>query len=165
MKIIISEGISGFVFLLVSTYVLSANASFKCWKISYDVIEAQTNQIISDIFDLEDYRLNETRIMLAGFPSDSVVRSNLKIYDYAIGLTSNVAYWEDWNGLTNCRRMYLLNYYGIEGGDFSKHEYKLIIESDEFENMPVWPQNGSIKMFDNIAVVKLSDTPPLKNVE
>ena len=162
-KLIIDGGVSVCVYLLVSTYVLSANASFKCWKISYDVIKAQTDQIISDIFELEDYRLNETRIMLAGFPSDAIVRTNLKIYDYAIGLTPNVAYWEDWNGLTNCRRMYLLNYYGIEGGYFSKHEYKVIIESEEFERMPIWPQKGSVKMFDNMAVVKLSDTPPLKS--
>lgn len=148
------------VFALISTYVLSANASFMCWKISYRIIEKQTDQILADVFDLKDYQLNRTRILIAGFPSDSIVRSNLKIYDYAIGLTNNVAYWEDWNGLSNSRRMYLLNYYGIEGGYFSREEYAAVIESQEFEDMPVWPQEGSVKMFYDMAVVKLSATPP-----
>lgn len=89
-------------------------------------------------------------------------REKIGIYDYAIALPSNIAYWEDWNGILSCRIQYLRNYYGIEAGDLTKEEYKTVIDSKEFDNMPLWPQKGSVDMINGAVVVKLSEMPPLK---
>lgn len=150
------------VFALVSSYVLSANATFECFRISYRIIEKQTDRIIDDIYELPEYMPNETTIIFAGFPSDSTAREKIGIYDYAIALPSNIAYWEDWNGILSCRIQYLRNYYGIEAGDLTKEEYKTVIDSKEFDNMPLWPQKGSVDMINGAVVVKLSEMPPLK---
>lgn len=142
-------------FYLVSSYVISANATFICWKISYRVIEKQTDLILRDIYDLPDYKMNETRIVFVGYPEDSVIRSNLELYRYAIGLTNNVAYWSGWTGTSTCRQNYLLNYYGIEAGHFSSDEYAAIIKSEEYIDMPIWPSEGSVRMINDMAVVRL----------
>lgn len=56
--------------------------------------------------------------------------------------------WVDWNGICNCRRMYLIDHYGIEAGYFSQDGYIGVIRSWEFEDMPIWPQEGAVKMID-----------------
>ena len=33
-------------------------------------------------------------------------------------------------------------------------------DSEEFEEMPIWPAEGSVKMIDGMAVIKFSDYPP-----
>ena len=163
LKIVTEWIISMSVFILIYTYALSANASFMCWKISYNIMSNQTTMILSDIFELEEYHMNKTKILFAGFPNDHTSRSKLGIYQYAIGLTNNVAYWDGWNGVSNSRYHYLLDYYGIDAGFFSQDEYLKIIESVEFDSMPIWPRSGSVKMLKDIVVVKLTEIPPLKD--
>lgn len=149
------------IFLIAGTYVVSANSTYECLRISYNALNFQTQLILTDIYDLEGYRLNETSIIFAGFPNDRAARNNIKTYQYAIGLSSNVAYWNDWNGISTDRRNYLYNFCGIEAGMFSREEYDDIVQSNEFKEMPIWPEEGSVKMIQDMAVVKLSENPPL----
>lgn len=99
------------IFFLMCTYMISANSTYECLRISYNTLNAQTQLILSDVYDLDDYRWNETPIIFAGFPSDQIARNNIRTYQYAIGLASNVAYWNDWNGLSTDRRNYLYNFW------------------------------------------------------
>lgn len=148
-------------FIILVTYVVSANATFLCYRISYHEIQTETQMILTDIYELDGYKPNETRIVFAGFPRDDEVRKHIGTYKYAISLTVNAAYWEDWNGLTNCRYWYLMDYCGIDAGWFSKEEYTDIIRSDTFKDMHVWPAEGSVRMFGDMAVVKLTENPPI----
>lgn len=148
-------------FGIVSTCVMSANATFEGLRISYDAIEVQTGLILSDVYDQEGYIPNETPIVFVGFPNDKVSQERLSIYKYAINLTNNPVYWEDMNGLINCRRQYMLNYCGIDPGTFTPEEYYEIIRGEVFTDMPLWPAEGSVKMINGMVVVRLSETPPM----
>ena len=48
-------------------------------------------------------------------------------------------------------------YLGVKIKICSKDEYDSIVKSDEFKNMPIYPNNGSIKIINNIIVIKISD--------
>lgn len=48
------------------------------------------------------------------------------------------------------------NLYGKSYIQISDEEKLRIINSEEYENMPVWPREGSVKYFEDVLVVKLS---------
>lgn len=146
---------------IISTYVISANATFLALRVSYKALETNTSMILNDVYDVEGYVPGETVIIFAGFPKEGNIREKLGIYNYAILEATNAAFWENYNGITNCRRNYLLYYFGLESGTFTEDEYRAITGSDEFINMPVWPAEGSVEMINGIVVAKLTDEPPV----
>lgn len=146
--------------ILVSwSYVISANATLKCYDLSYRHLYAETTQIITDIRAQEGYD-GEARICFAGFVDDRELRENIETYQYCVGLTENVAFWNDWNGINNCWHNYVLNNFGYEIGRLEREEYDEIIQSEAFEEMSVWPAKGAIRQFEDVIVVKLSENPP-----
>ena len=46
---------------------------------------------------------------------------------------------------------------GIKIKICTRDEYNKIVNSEEFKNMPIYPNNGSIKIINNIIVIKISD--------
>lgn len=143
--------------LLVYINVLVSNATQIAIKESYRAIETQTRMIIDDVFDLDDYTPNETKIVFVGYPNEDVVHNSLEVYQYASNLSNNQVFWETIDGITNCREQYLLNYFGINAGKLDSDEYYDVIETAEFASMPVWPKKGSVKMINGMAVVRLSE--------
>jgi hypothetical protein len=50
---------------------------------------------------------------------------------------------------------------GVNAGWIETDEYLSIIQSQEYQQMPLWPESGSVKMIDGMAVIKFTDEPPL----
>lgn len=146
---------------LTWTYLLAANATYKCYELSYKHINSQMQIAIGRVYDLDDYVMNETPILIAGFPSDTVLKNNMDIYQYAENLCENPAFWVGMHGATKNRYLYFLNYFGIDAKQFSDDDYERIIDTAEFEDMSIWPDKGSVKMIDGFAVVKFTDEPPM----
>ncbi len=142
------------------TYLISANATYTCYKLSYNHINFETSLILADIYKLPDYVPSETPVIFAGFPNAYELVENVDTYKYAIYYTNNPVFWEDMNGAKGNRYWYLMNYFGVDGKNFKNSEYEDIIYSDEFAQMPVWPKQGSIKMINEMVVVKFTDAPP-----
>lgn len=142
------------------TYVISANATFMCNGLSHRVIDRKTLQILDDIYALDTYREGETKILFAGFPHAEEVRTSLPMYRYTIELPKNPVFWGSLNSATHGRYQYLLNTFGVDAGMFSEEEYDAVLSDSAFEQMPLWPEKGSVRMIDGYAVVKLSDNPP-----
>lgn len=154
------------VVLLTFTYVISANATNLSLKASYLANETQVNLILSDIYDLEGYIPNATDIVFGGVPSEAASQYGLEIYEFEIGLNSkNQAFWEGMSGVTLSRMHYLLNYCGIDAGYLTDDDYYDIVGTEEFEEMPVWPEAGSVKMINGKAAVKLSYDYPKREEE
>ena len=115
---------------------------------------------IGRVYELDDYVMDETPILIAGFPSDSVLKNNMDIYQYAENLCDNPAFWVGMHGATKNRYLYFLNYFGIDAKQFSDDEYENVVNTAEFDEMSVWPSKESVKIIDGFAVVKFSDDPP-----
>lgn len=66
---------------------------------------------------------------------------------------------ETWNNYNRILQNYRFfdKYLGVKIKICSKDEYDSIVKSDEFKNMPIYPNNGSIKIINNIIVIKISD--------
>lgn len=148
------------VIALAWTYFWAGNATYKCYELSYNHINSQMQIAVSRVYDLEGYMKDETPILMAGFPSDAVLKNNMDIYQYAENLYGNLAFWNDMHGATKNRYLYFLDYFGIDAKHFSDDEYIRIIDTGEFAGMPVWPDKGSVKMIDGYAVIKFTDEPP-----
>lgn len=142
---------------LTWSFILSANATFDSYRLSYNVYKDRFSSALDKVFELEDYKLNETRIIVIGYPDDNVLRENLNIYYYGEHLHFNFMYWGDTNLDPRVTYQYLLNEFGIDGGVMEYEEYHSFKHSDECKNMPAWPKQGYVQMIDDCAVIKFSD--------
>ena len=149
------------VVVLAWTYILAANATYKCYQLSYNHINSQMQIAVARVYDLDDYVKDQSPILIAGFPSDATLRNNLAIYQYGENLCVNPAFWTDMHGATQNRYLYFLNYFGIDAQRFSDDEYAAIVNTSQFAEMPVWPEKGSVAMIDGFAVVKFTEEPPM----
>lgn len=149
------------VVVLAWTFILGANATYKCYELSYRHINSQMQIAVGRVYDLDGYTKDETPILIAGFPSDSTLRNNMDIYQYAENLYENPAFWIGMHGATKNRYLYFMNYFGIDAKEFSDDEYAAIINTPEFAEMPVWPDKNSVAMINGYAVVKFTEEPPM----
>ena len=151
---------SGAVISLLCTYITTSNATFEGIRVSHEAVHTQTLLILSDVHSIDGYEPNVTSIVFVGFPKDSVVKNVMKpLFDAGITPYSNYSYWEDMNGIIKGRYWYLLNYCGIDSGYVSQDDYEQIVNSREFDWMPIWPAKGSVAIINDKAVVKLSNNP------
>ena len=151
------------VFALIMTVILYANvlninATHLAMRQSYEAIETQTRLILDDIYEVDGFVPNQTKIVFIGFPSEEQAQNMLEIYQFSTGLTPNKVFWLDANGETTCREYYLKTYYGIDPGHLTDDDFYTITETPEFNSMPVWPQRGSVQMINGMVAVKLTDS-------
>lgn len=139
------------------TYILSANATYDCYRLSYNSYRTQFSNAIDDVLELEDYHLNETKIVVIGVPSDDILRDKIKTYDYAVGLYHNLLYWDMDELDVSTTNIYIINEYGIDPGEMNYEEYIDFINLNACVNMPVWPKEGSVKMVNDCAVIKFGE--------
>ena len=158
----IGQGIAVFVSAILAwTFILGANATYKCYELSYKHINSQMQMAVTRVYDLNGYVIDETPILIAGFPDDTILRNNLDIYQYAENFYANPVFWIGMHGATQNRYLYFLNYFGIDAQRFSDDEYAAIINTPQFSEMPVWPEKGSVAMIDGFAVVKFTEESPM----
>lgn len=148
------------VLALAWTYVVSANATYLSYELSYRRIYSDVGQALTQVYALPDYSPDEV-IAFAGFPDDSTLREQIPVYRYAYGKYNSVAFWDSLTGIQTDRRNYLLDYFGIDGGYVMGMYYNQAVQSEEFREMPVFPEAGSVRRFDGLILVKFSDAPPI----
>ena len=115
--------------------------------------------ILDDIYHTEGYEKDKTQIVIGGYIEDTYLRETNPLYHYALQLPKNVAFWEDSNGVTFNRRNYFTEYFGIDAQIVTEELYQYVILSDWFNEMPVWPAQGSIVYKDGLVAVKLTEYP------
>ena len=146
--------------VLTWTYILAANATFQCYRLSYRHINNEMQMALQRVYQLDGYVKDATAIVMGGFPDDKILRNSMDIYQYAENINSNPVFWEDMHGATANRYRYFLDYFGVYSQDFSDDEYLNIVNSDAYARMALWPEDGSVDMIDGYAVIKFSDEPP-----
>lgn len=139
------------------TYVLTANATFDSYRLSYNVYKERFTSALDKVFELDDYHTNVTRIVVIGYPSDDVLRTYLNLYYYGENLHSNLMYWGSRWVDPIITQQYLLNEFGIDPGVMEHDEYKEFINLEECQKMPVWPKEGCVQMINDCAVIKFSN--------
>lgn len=144
------------VLFLAWTYIISANATYRCFDLSYNAINKQYEQVLYDVYHTDGYVKDQTPIVFIGYLDDETIRTELPLYCYSIDFPDNPAFWEDDNGIGDNRYYYLLNYFGVNSRIINLDEYYSLIEMEEIEKMTVWPSSDSIKIINGYCVVKLN---------
>lgn len=146
------------------TYLVSANATYRSYELTYRHLNFMTASMLNDIYNLPDYEKDDT-IAFAGFVQDDFLRENFSSYKYACGMYDNLAFWVEPLGIRNSRENYLMNYFGVQGGFIFAPDYNKAVQSEEFKAMPVYPGVGSVRKFSgevtDLIIVKLSENPPV----
>lgn len=156
-------GVYAILSITIFTYIITINATY----ITVDLIKSQTVQIAerirTNIEDTEGYT-SKTKVCFVGSIRSSQLKKDIdfeNMYNMSIGYISK---WEyTWYGdygreFRGWKDIYTKNLL-LDFISCSKQEYNNIIESNEFKKMPLYPNKGSIKIINNIMVVKLTDKP------
>lgn len=148
----------GTIFSLIMGYTISANASAICYKLAYESTYTQAVSMLSEIYELEAYQAHETPIVLGGgtIGYADTYEAFGQLFRYAI-VESGPVFWPGEYGLTTCRYYYFLDYLGINPGWLTNEQYRYVVNTEQYREMPCWPQNGSVQMIDGYAVIKISD--------
>ena len=140
--------------------VISANCTEFMYRICYDHTEQQMLLALERVYALEGYTDNQTRIVIGGAPSYEVISAaNPKLFRYAEKDGGPVFWWNPY-GMTICREHYFKDFLGVNAGYVSEQEYLNIVNSKQYAEMSVWPEEGSVEMIEGFAVIKFAVDPP-----
>ena len=146
-------------FAVFFTLIVMANATYMAVRITKNKMVTQSERIMDIILSDENYNLDMPIMFAGNGESDTgfIKQRTNGIYNYASGFTAiSPLVWSD--KFDNCNRGWrnFINYYlgiSIKTVDHDKHLE--ILNNNEFKVMPVYPVKGSIKIIDNVMVVKL----------
>jgi len=140
-------------------YAVSANATYRVYERSYNYTYSVISSALDKVYDLPSYTPGEP-VAFAGFPDDSLVRDTTA-YDIAYGKYENLIFWEGYVGLQGGRANYLRYFFGVDGGVLPYEKYLVVLETEEFEKMNIFPQENSVRRIDGLIIIKFDDEFPL----
>lgn len=150
------------VFVLISiitTFYIAGNASYEAMKLSYSQSIMTTERIIDRIENIENFE-EGMPVVFAGIIDDENFDRPSILYNYTLGTAANnCVFHGDYVGQRNTWLKFLEVFFGIKYPIVSDEWYKIIVESDEFKEMDVFPGKDSVKVIHNAAVVKLKENP------
>ena len=69
----------------------------------------------------------------------------------------NGLFWDSVNGRQNCWNQFFRQYLGLKYGVVGNEQVEAILNSQEYAEMSIYPDKGSVKRIGEFTVVKLSD--------
>lgn len=141
----------GILLVLTVTFILENNFTYMCRQETFENYYVVSNNIYNRVTELDEYS-NDKKWMFS-----NVIKFKNKDSNKANGFISNDN--ETWNnyGGTLQNRNYFEKYLGIKIQMCTRKEYDEIIKTEEFKQMPIYPNPGSIKIINDIIVIKVSD--------
>lgn len=146
--------------IIAWNYTWQDNASYISIKTMQNQAEATANRLVMQVEQISGYT-PETPVLITGgleknsyFDRKNISIENKKIFDRSWGfISSNPTVWlgnqESWKKL-------IYEYIGANLNIVNQSDYPEIIESEEYKNMKNYPEEGSIKIINNIIVIKIS---------
>ena len=138
---------------LCITFIFSNNATYMARKEVFNHYYATSTRILNRIENYEGYNKNTT-VLIGG-----IIEYKSSLSKLANGFISNNAEtWRNYDGVLMINKFYYWKM-GTTIKLCSKDDYIKIIDSQEYKQMPIFPNDGCIKMIDGILVVKLQENP------
>lgn len=142
--------------------VVAANCTTFMYKYSYDYAEKQALLMLEEIYEIEEYEPDKTPIVLGGAFSYTPVKDRYpQIFMYA-EQEGGLVFWGNIYGMISCRYHFFMDYMGVNAEYFTNQEYLDAVQSEEYAEMPIWPNKGSIQMIGDKVVVKIWEQAPDK---
>ena len=140
-----------FLIILIETYIISMNATYVSWGLTKNQTLFTAEKILEEIEENGIYNENR-KLCIVG---NITINKNNGIYRMTLRDMSEYGFfwpierqYRSWGNLFN-------NYFGYTFNFVTEKEYDRIISSEDFKNMEKFPNEGAIKVINNIIVVKL----------
>lgn len=134
---------------LIYVYILSGEATYISIEKNYNQIHSQLIRVIDRMENNEQYT-EDMKIKIVGGKDYSVI---LPIYELA-GLNTRVGFY---GRLGNPPLTYLKEEFGIKNEFATDEEMEEIYETEEYKEMKEFPDKTSVRVINNIMVVKLEE--------
>lgn len=147
--------------IIIWNYVWQDNASYIAINSMQNQTEATVLRLVTQIEQLDEYNTQMPILIIGGLENNSYFnKSNTtieakKIYNRTWGFISNKS--TIWCGNLDCWKKVLYEYIGVNINLVSEGENSEILETEEFKNMKSYPEKDSIKVINDIVVIKLSN--------
>lgn len=114
--------------------------------------------MLDDITDLYGFK-PEQKLLIAGSMEDGNFPQVFEWpYDSIKGTSASFGFmWDTYTGNECCWIEFLRQYHGMQYTACSTEEYEKVLEMEEYQKMPLFPENGSVQMIDDMIVVKMSN--------
>lgn len=143
------------------TYYLADNTSYTAMNLTYNQSIMTTERILYRIESLEGYN-KDMPVAFAGIIDLENFPRSSNLYDYTLGFgVNNTVFHGTYSGQIWTWKRFLELFFGIELPFPSEIGYMNVVNSDEFKEMGIFPDKDSVKIIQDIVVVKLKENPAM----
>lgn len=143
------------------TYYLAVNTSYSALNITYNQSIMTTERIIYRIENTVGYN-REMPVIFAGIIDTENMPRTSNLYDYSLGFGANNAVFHGtYSGQIWTWKRFLEVYFGMSFPIPSEIGYCNVINSEEFKEMDIFPAENSVRIIQDIIVVKLKENPAM----
>ena len=162
------RGLAGVVLCLASivmvnvmnwTYVLSDNATYLYMKTCRNQTLSIAERMLAKMDQLDGYK-SDMQVLISGTVSEDNYPLNSPLRQMSVGQMSEWGmFWKDYYGMKSCWSALFGQYFGWNVTFCSDEDYERITQSQEYQEMGIFPDSDSVKIIDGIVVFKLTDDP------
>jgi len=145
---------------MIRGYIIQDSSTYQNLAITYQ----KTYDIASDINDKIKEIGYKKEIMITGSLDQNkyYTRKNKteisNISNYIYGFVSNYSlFWDEYTNMKNGWSRFMELYLGSSINFISEDKYQEILKTDEFNNMKIYPDEDSVKVINDVIVVKLAN--------
>ena len=133
------------------TYLISNVHTYVARSNQYNEFKTISENIYEKATALNDYKKDMPFLFSNAIvtPAEEFEKTNGMV-------TGNTISWLGYAGIERYT-LFFEKYLGIKIKAADKDQYKAIIETDEFKEMEIYPENESVKIIDGVVVVKISN--------
>ena len=145
--------------VIIITYLLTIIVTYETIELSYNQAKSVVQRVIEKMEDYPGYRSDMNKLF-AGIIDDTNFPKEMDIYNYAItnSLRTSIFHATYWGHESTWGNFYDM-FFGMRINFCDDYEYYTIIHSDEFKEMGIFPAKDSVKMINDVMVVKFTDSP------
>lgn len=141
------------------TYVLSDNATYLYMETSRNQTLSIAERMLAKMDQLEGYK-SDMPVLIAGTVSEENYPLNSPLREMSVGQMSEWGmFWKDYYGMKSCWSAIFREYFGWNVTFCTDEEYDRITQSQEYQEMGIFPDSDSVEIIDGIVVFKLTDDP------
>ena len=161
LKTTLSWGFVIILTIIMITYFISICVTYQTAELTYNQARSVANRIIDRMEEYPGYRSGMNKLF-AGVIDDLNFPKTLDIYNFAVtnSLKGSI-FHGTYMGQEGTWRNFINTFCGTDISFCKDYEYYTIINSEEFKQMDIFPGENSVRMINDVMVVKFTDTPSL----
>lgn len=145
--------------VIMVTYFLSIVVTYQTAELTYNQAKSVASRVLDRMEECPGYRTGMNKLF-AGVVDDGNFTKTLDIYNLAVtnSLRSSIFHGTYW-GQESTWKNFMDLFFGTHIEFCDDYEYYTIIHSDEFKEMDIFPGENSVKIINDVMVVKFTETP------